>query len=210
LLTTLAADSDPPAIARALRFGRPWQVLAALGDAYYDRQDFANAGDAYQEALADMGDATVNPTPPEEKSVQRVEQRALQSETLAPAADMFASRGLATATRNGPMAIAFFAPGSAALGAVGKAGVRAAFAGIEKAALRSLIVIGHSDDHEDAEIAEARAQAVAAYLDELGYAGRIETVGRGSDDPFHVEEPDRLPPEQQQKLDRRVEYAPGT
>jgi len=210
LLTTLAVDSDPAAIARALRFGRPWQVLVALGDAYYDRQDFANAGDAYREALTDMADATANPTPPQEKTVQRIEQRALQSGSLAPAADMFASRGFAAAAPHaGPKVIAFFAAGSAELGDIGKAGVKAAFAGIEKTTPRSLIVIGHADAGEDADLAEARAQAVAAYLDELGYAGRIETVGRGSDEPFPVDEPDKLPPEQRRKLERRAEYAPG-
>jgi outer membrane protein OmpA-like peptidoglycan-associated protein len=210
LLTTLPVDSDPSAIARALRFGRPWQVLVALGDAYYDRQDFANAGDAYQEALTDMADAAANPTPPQAKMVDRVEQRALQSGSLVPAADMFASRGFATATPHaGPMVIAFFAANSAELGEVGRAGVKAAFAGIQRATPKSLVVIGHTDAGEDAALAEARAQAVAAYLDALGYAGRIETVGRGSDDPFRVDEPDRLPPKQRQKLERRVEYAPG-
>jgi outer membrane protein OmpA-like peptidoglycan-associated protein len=210
LLTTLAVDSDPSAIARTLRFGRPWQVLVALGDAYYDRQDFANAGNAYQEALTDMADAAANPTPPQEKTVERVEQRALQSGSLVPAADMFASRGLAAAAPHaGPRVIAFFAAGSAELDDIGRAGVKAAFSAIQKTTPKSLIVIGHADAGEDAGLAEARAMAVAAYLDELGYAGRIETVGRGSDDPFRVDEPDKLPPAQRQKLERRVEYAPG-
>jgi outer membrane protein OmpA-like peptidoglycan-associated protein len=208
LLATLAVDSDPSAIAGALRFGRPWQVLVALGDAYYDRQDFANAGDAYQEALADMADARANPTPPQAKMVQRVEQRALQSGSLVPAADMFASRGFAGAARHaGPRVIAFFAAGSAELGDVGKAGVKAAFAGIQKTAPGSLIVIGHADEREDAGLAEARAAAGAAYLDELGYAGRITTSA--SDTPFAADEPDKLPPEQRQRLERRVEYAAG-
>jgi outer membrane protein OmpA-like peptidoglycan-associated protein len=210
LLTTLAVDSDPAAIAKALRFGRPWQVLVALGDAYYDRQDFANAGDAYEEALTDMADTAANPTPPQEKVVERVEQRALQSGSLLPAADMFASRGLATAPRHAePRVIAFFAAGSAELGDVGRTGVKAAFATIQKTAPKSVIIIGHADAGEDAGLAEARARTVAAYLDELGYAGRIETVGRGSDEPFPVDEPDKLPPEQKQKLERRAEYAPG-
>ncbi|MBN9010306.1 MAG: hypothetical protein J0H63_09290, partial [Rhizobiales bacterium] len=70
-------------------------------------------------------------------------------------------------------------------------------------------VIGHADPDEAPEIAEARARAVAAYLDELGYAGRIETVGRGSDEPFAADEPDKLTSEQRARLERRVEYAPG-
>jgi outer membrane protein OmpA-like peptidoglycan-associated protein len=105
--------------------------------------------------------------------------------------------------------IAFFAAGSPDLGDTGRAGVKAALAGIEKAAPKSLIVIGHADPGEDAALAEARAKAVAAYLDELGYQGRIETVGRGSDDPFDADEPEKLTPEQRQRLERRAEYAPG-
>ena len=58
-------------------------------------------------------------------------------------------------------------------------------------------------------IAEARAKAVAAYLDALGYSGRIETVGRGTDDPFQADDPGKLTPDQKAKLERRVEYAPG-
>jgi outer membrane protein OmpA-like peptidoglycan-associated protein len=209
LLATLPVDSAPAEIAAALRFGRPWQVLVALGDAYYDRQDFANAGDAYREALTDMADTKANPTPPQEKVVERVRRRTLQSGTLVPPADMFASRGFAAAAKPGPVVIAFFAAGSPDLGDTGRAGVKAALAGIEKAAPKSLIVIGHADAGEDAALAEARAKAVAAYLDELGYQGRIETVGRGSDDPFDADEPEKLTPEQRQRLERRAEYAPG-
>jgi len=209
VLTTLATDSDPAAIAAALRFGRPWQVLAALGDAYYDRQDFTNAGEAYQEALGDMEDAAANPTPPPESVIERVQRRAVQSGALVPPGDMFASRGFAAASRPAPAVIAFFAPGSATLSDTGKAGVKAAFAAIDKASPRSLILIGHAEAGEDGAIAEARAKAVAAYLDALGYAGRIETVGRGSDDPFQADEPGKLTAEQKAKLERRVEYAPG-
>jgi hypothetical protein len=207
LLTTLPVDSAPSAIAAVLRFGRPWQVLVALGDAYYDRQDFANAGDAYQEALTDMADAAANPTPPQPKVVERVQQRALQSGTLLPPGDMFASRGFAGTPAAGPAILAFFAGGSADLGAVGKAGIEAAFPGIAKAAPKGLILIGHADPGEDPGLAEARARTVAAYLDELGYAGRITTST--SDKPFKAEEPEKLPPEQKEKLERRVEYAPG-
>ncbi len=209
VLTTLATDSDPAAISAALRFGRPWQVLVALGYAYYDRQDFSNAGDAYQQALGDMEDAAANPTPPPESIVERIQRRAVQSGALVPPGDMFASRGFATASRPAPAVIAFFAPGSAELSDGGKTGVKAAFAGIQKVAPKSLILIGHAEAGEDAAIADARARTVAAYLDALGYAGRIETVGRGSDDPFQADDPGKLTPDQKAKLERRVEYAPG-
>lgn len=209
LLTTLSVDSPPTVIAAALRFGRPWQVLVALGDAYYDRQDFANAGDAYSEALSDMADPAANPSPPPDKIVARIEQRALQSGTLVPPGDLFASRGFATGAHARPTILAFFAPGSAELGETGKASLRAALPAIRKAAPRSLILIGHADPGEDPALGEARARAVAVTLDALGYDGRIETVGRGSDDPLKVEEPEKLPEAQKLKLERRVEYAAG-
>lgn len=210
LLTTLPVDSPPAAIAAALRFGRPWQVLVALGDAYYDRQDWTGAGNAYQEALADMADAAANPTPAPEKTVRQVQRRATQSGALMPEDDLFASRGIAAAmAAEGPAAIAFFASGSADLAEADKARVRAALAAIEKTAPHSLVVIGHADPTEDAALAGQRAGAVAAYLDELGYAGRIATASRGAGQPFAADGPERLTPEQKLRLDRRVEYAPG-
>jgi len=56
MLTTLTTDTDPQTIdATTTRYGRPWQVLVAIGDAYYERKDWANAVKIYEEALDDIG-----------------------------------------------------------------------------------------------------------------------------------------------------------
>src|SRR4051794_14234287 len=63
-LTTLTTDSDPSAIEVAAKLGRPWQVLAALGDAYYQRKDYGHTVPVYEEALDDIRDAVANPKAP--------------------------------------------------------------------------------------------------------------------------------------------------
>src|SRR5437879_5328265 len=49
ILTGLPTDADPSKIEALTKFGRPWQVLVALGDAYYSRSQWPQAQGAYEE-----------------------------------------------------------------------------------------------------------------------------------------------------------------
>jgi outer membrane protein OmpA-like peptidoglycan-associated protein len=85
MLTTLTTDSDPQTIdATTTRYGRPWQVLVAIGDAYYERKDWANAVKVYEEALDDMRDIAANPTAPPADVEKRTYKRAVEARALAP------------------------------------------------------------------------------------------------------------------------------
>src|SRR5579871_2286596 len=83
-LTTLSTDADPAAIEAAAKLGRPWQVLVALGDAYYDRKDYTHAVPVYEEALDDMRDAVANPKAPAKEIEERVYKRAVEARALSP------------------------------------------------------------------------------------------------------------------------------
>ena len=76
-LTGLSTDSSPETIAVLTRFGRPGQLLVALGDSYYDRRDWAKAVPVYEEALDDMRDTAANPKAPPEEVERRVYKRAV-------------------------------------------------------------------------------------------------------------------------------------
>src|SRR3990167_10589515 len=83
-LTGLSTDSSPETLAALTRFGRPWPLLVALRDSYYDRTDWAQAVPVYEEALDDMRDTAANPKAPPGEIERRGYQRAVEARALSP------------------------------------------------------------------------------------------------------------------------------
>jgi outer membrane protein OmpA-like peptidoglycan-associated protein len=223
VLTTLAADSPPEAIRDATRYGRPWQVLVALGDSHYDRRDWAGAVEAYEEALDDMRDATANPRPPPEDLERRVYKRAIEARALAPvfvATRQFRGQktGLASPVfRNFtaevvPVPVRFEFD-SAILTPEGAAAVEDIFAYLKDNAPDHVTIIGHTDaqgsDDYNLGLSIDRAEAVGSYLQQLGYGGTIETNGLGESQPFAADDPTKYSEDERFAFDRRVEYKLG-
>jgi outer membrane protein OmpA-like peptidoglycan-associated protein len=219
-LTTMSTDSPPDAIAEAARYGRPWQVLVALGDAYYDRKDWVNTVKVYEEALDDMRDVAANPTPPPADVEKRVYKRAIEAKALAPtyiATRQFRGRksGLASPEfRNFTAEVVpvpvRFEYDSDALTPDGIAAVEDIYAYIKDAAPHRVTIIGHTDpigsDDYNYALSERRAYAVSAYLADLGYTGEIEIVAAGERRPFAPDDPQKYTEEEIHAFDRRVEY----
>jgi outer membrane protein OmpA-like peptidoglycan-associated protein len=219
-LTGLATDSPPEAIAALTRFGRPWQLLVAFGDSYYDRKDWAKAVPVYEEALDDMRDTAANPKAPPEEIERRVYKRAVEARALAPTyvvTRQFRGRktGLADpnfrnfTTEAVPVPVRFETD-SAALTADGVAAVEDIYAYVSAAAPDYVAIVGHtdprgSDAHND-DLSLRRATTVRDRLIKLGYGGKIETIGRGERERFVPDDPSKYSEDELFAFDRRVEY----
>jgi outer membrane protein OmpA-like peptidoglycan-associated protein len=219
-LATLADDSGPDQIRTAAQYGRPWQVLVALGDAYYDRKDWANAVKTYEEALDDMRDQAANPKPPPEDVEKRTYKRAIEARALAPtfvASRQFRGKksGLADPVfRNFTAEVVpvpvRFETDSDALTPDGKAAVEDIFAYVQSAAPEHVTIIGHTDPRGDEayniDLSGRRAATVQQYLAELGYKGKIEVIAKGESEPFAPDDANKYSEDEIFAFDRRVEY----
>ena len=182
-LTTLATDSEPAAIEAAAKLGRPWQVLVALGDAYYDRKDYVHAVPVYEEALDDIRDVVANPKAPPKDVEERVYKRAVEARALAPtfvATRAFRGKKTGLADPNFRNFTAETVPvpvrfdyDSADLTPDGEAAVKDIYTYLEQSAPEHVVIIGHTDprgsDAYNRDLSERRAASVKDYLVSLGY-----------------------------------------
>lgn len=221
ILTTLSTDTDPAGIEQAAaQYGRPWQVLVAIGDGYYDRKDWANAVRVYEEALDDMRDTAANPTAPPEDVEKRTYKRAVEARALAPvfvASRQFRGQktGLASPFFRNFTAEAVPVPvqfeyDSAVLTPDGIAAVTDMYAYLKDAAPDHIIITGYTDprgsEAYNNQLSLNRAFAVRDYLAGLGYTGTIEAYGLGETMPFAPDDPSKYSEEELYAFDRRVEY----
>jgi outer membrane protein OmpA-like peptidoglycan-associated protein len=221
ILTTLSTDSDAETIdSKTTRYGRPWQVLVAIGDAYYERKDWANAVKIYEEALDDMRDVAANPTAPPAEVEKRTYKRAVEARALAPifvASRQFRGQksGLASPNFRNFTAEAVPVPvqfeyDSDVLTENGIAAVTDIFAYVKDAAPEHLVITGYTDprgsEAYNADLSLRRASAVREYLIGLGYTGTIEAFGEGESKPFAPDDPSKYSEEELYAFDRRVEY----
>lgn len=219
-LTGLPTDAAPDRISEAARYGRPWQVLVALGDAYYDRRDWPQAVAVYQEALDDMRDEKANPTAPPEEVERRVFKRAVQARALNPEfipTRQFRGRQTGLADPNFRTFTATAVPvpvqfdyDSAALTPSGATAVENIFAYLKDASPAKVIIYGHTDPRGSANynfnLSADRAESVAGYLRKLGFAGIIEIQPKGETEQFVPDDPSKYTEEELFAFDRRVEY----
>lgn len=219
-LTTLSTESEPDQIATATRYGRPWQVLVALGDSYYDRRQWAPAVAVYEEALDDMRDTAANPTAPPEEVERRVFKRAVQARALNP--DFIPSRsfrgvktGLAdpafrTFTATAVPVPVQFEYDSAALTPAGEKAVTDIFEYLKQESPAKVVIFGHTDprgsEAYNFNLSGERAESVASYLRKLGFTGEIEIQPKGETEGFVPDDPAKYSEEELFAFDRRVEY----
>jgi OOP family OmpA-OmpF porin len=221
VLSTLPTDADAARIEVATKYGRPWQVLVAIGDAYYAKSQWPQAQAAYEEALDDMRDVAANPAAPPADIEQRTYKRAVQARALAPT--YLATRqvrgektGLANPNFRNFTAVSVPVPvqfdvDQDVLTPQGQAAVKDIYAYLsQQQGLGVVRIIGHTDprgsDAYNYDLSQRRAASVAAFLQYLGYHGRLEVQGKGKTEPFQPDDASKYSPEQIWAFDRRVEY----
>ena len=212
--------SQQEVLERGLDYGRTWPVLALLGDAAHDVRDYGRASTLYQEALTAIDDTAMTPKPPPRSEIERIFHRAGLSRMLAsdylpsPRTRSGAAGGLAAAAIRGfavervPVPITFYT-GSAEFTGTGRraAADMADYLLAQKPA--RITIAGHTDprgsEGYNLDLSRQRAEAVARFLREQGFLGRVEVVAKGENERFPAADLNAYTREQRWQLDRRVE-----
>jgi outer membrane protein OmpA-like peptidoglycan-associated protein len=229
LVRIAQGESEPDAqeqlLQRALELGQTWQASAMLGDITMARENYAAATAHYQHALDLINDRVATPTAPKAETIEHFVKLASEARMLAsryvPVPRDFRSGeagGLALASIRGfdvkavPIPITFVTD-STELTPDGEQAALDLLAYLNQQKPATITLTGHtdergSDDYNQA-LSERRVVAVADFLVQNGYAGRIETKGYGESQAIQLDDPKRYSQEQIWQLNRRVELVRG-
>jgi OmpA-OmpF porin, OOP family len=224
-MTTPAARKELVEV--GLKLGRTWQLVAAAGDIAHGEKRHTDAARFYQEALDDIRNERLNPTPPKIEVigalVRKAEASSLLSKVHVTRVDRSgAPGGLACPTVRGytvmrtavPIEFEYNEPGDKRRGAdafteKGRTAAEDLLSLLTKQATPSIHLIGHTDpvggDAYNIELSRRRAEAVAGFLKTRGYAGEVRTSGIGRQRPFVVDDPGSYGEPERHQMDRRVE-----
>jgi OmpA-OmpF porin, OOP family len=194
----------------------PWQVFDALGDINRDRRDYESAARYYQLALEDAANEVLTPAwmAPDEKYILRLDQMATEMRLAAPKPVKLAMRGACKISYRGvslkkkstPVRYVF---GTAEFTSEGLESAKDLSECLKSVKPKAITLIGHTDPVGAAEANRAlsleRADALAQYLIEAGYAGQWTTVGKGEDEPFKADDASAYDEETLNQMNRRVE-----
>ncbi len=219
-LTSANQNPSSAEIEAVAALSKPWQVMITLGDSYFDARDYSRAFKAYETTLDDMRDVEANPTKPPADMERHAYKRAIEARALAPT--FIASRstrgilsGLASPKFRNFTAEAVpvpigFAFDSADLTPDGIAAAKEILSYLQSGGYDHVVLIGHTDSKGPAgynmQLSIRRAAAVRDYLIANNYAGKIDVVGRGEEEPFQADDPSRYTEDQLDAMSRRVEY----
>lgn len=216
---TLAAQED--LLRQSVAIANTWQAQALLGDLELDRKHYEAATLAFQEALNLINDPVATPKAPPEAEIQSIFRKASECRLLAERYVAVpvnhrsgTAEGLALTAVRGwavqrvPLPVTFES-GSTAFTAKGEQAASDLADYLLKQNPPDITLVGHTDDRgsdqENLALSRRRADALAAYLREQGYEGRIRTEGAGESQPIELDDPDRYTEEEIWALNRRVE-----
>ena len=216
--SNLSAQSDLLSASYDIR--PTWQVAAALGDLALDDSDYTLASTRFQESLGLIDNDAETPNPPPSEVIEdifgKAEETGLLSETYVSTGR---NRSTGAPEGLGDDHIRGFTPRRTSLPVTfefdstefDNQGRAAAEDLLEFLQLQDAAVIrltGHTDprgsEDYNLSLSQRRADALAQFLRQGGYEGRVDTEGRGELDRFEADNPDRYTVEEQYRLDRRV------
>jgi outer membrane protein OmpA-like peptidoglycan-associated protein len=215
-----ASAAPVGALADAVRLGRPWQALYALGDAHYEKKRFAEAVRAYEAAIEDARDERLNPKAPPKEVEVLLFKRAYQARALA---DGYVEVAVTRGKRGGlaspkyrnftisavPVPIRF-GYNESTLTEDGRLAAADMLKYLGEQGIKRVRLIGHTDpvggEDYNLGLSKARAEAIQAYFAENGYTGEIGITGEGEAKRFEPDDPSAYTEDQLYAFDRRVEF----
>jgi outer membrane protein OmpA-like peptidoglycan-associated protein len=214
-----AAAEQEGLLRQGLTLGRPWQLVASVGDLEQAAGKFEDAAKLYQEALDDVRDEVANPKPPPAETIAAIVKKAEEARLLSPVYVKRVDRDGAPSGLACPVFRGFeakktalpieFAYRETSLTPKGQEAANDMFDYLSRQGAPDVHLIGHTDprgsDEFNQDLSERRAEAVAGFLKSKGYKGKIATSGRGRKERFQADDPGRYSEEQLYQLDRRVE-----
>lgn len=215
----LAQGEQERVLRDGMKFGRPWQLTASVGDVEQAAGRFAEAALLYQEALDDIRDTIANPKPPPAAVIATIVKKAEEARLLSSVYVKRVDRNGAPSGLACPVVRGFevrrtalpveFVYRETAFTPKGQEAADDLFDYLTRQGSPAVHLIGHTDprgsDEFNQGLSERRAQAVAGFLKGKGYTGEVTSAGRGKNERFQVDDPGRYSEEQLYQLDRRVE-----
>jgi OmpA-OmpF porin, OOP family len=224
--TEIAAQSLP-LLETARSFGAPWQLLLTLAEVDFDRKDYDAAAPLYQEAMNRMSAVAARSNAeadalPDIDDFKRIHARMSEAVLLAQGYDVPPVRrgepedGLYTGNWRGYVVKAVPVPVQFEFGSTDftDKGLKAAThlaRYLANSGLDHVTLVGHTDpvggDRDNMVLSQKRAEALREFVAKSGYKGRVDVVGKGENEPFQPDDPQRFAADQQAQyaLDRRVE-----
>jgi len=216
----VAASAREDILRRGLQYGRPWQMLAALGDILKARKDYGAAARYYQEALDDITNRQFNPAAPKPGVIRAIFRKAeitrqLARTYVATTRDRDGQPGgLGRASYRGFTVRKTAVPVEFETGATkftpkGAKAIADMLDILNRRGAPDIVLIGHTDARGskayNRKLSLARARAARDWLKTKGYAGDIRVEGHGEDEPFELDDPSQYSKEEIWQINRRVE-----
>lgn len=216
----IAPSAREALLREGLKLGRPWQLLAALGDILKARKQYGAAARLYQEALDDIANREFNPRPPRPGVIRGIYRKAEICRQLAKTyvattrgrsgepggLGRGAWRGFTVRKAAVPIE---FKTGGTAFTEKGAKAVADMLDILNRKGAPDIVLTGHTDERGgrayNQKLSLARARAVRDWLKAKGYAGKIRAEGRGEDEPFELDDPSGYSREEIWQINRRVE-----
>ena len=194
----------------------PWQVFDALGDINRDRRDYETAARYYQLALEDAANEVLTPDwmAPDATYIARLHHLATEMRLASPRPVKLALRGgckisyrgVALKKKSTPVRYVF---GTADFTTEGLEAAKDLSECLKSVKPTAVTLTGHTDPvgtaQDNRTLSLERAEALARYLVEQGYAGRWTTVGKGEDEPFKADDAGAYDTETLNQMHRRVD-----
>jgi outer membrane protein OmpA-like peptidoglycan-associated protein len=208
-----------------------WQASATLGEVRFGERRFADAAEAYDKAIAIVKNETLTPTRPEKFEIDGLINRSGQARLLAANVKMADGNPVFVPTakdqRDGtlggiysrsvrgivPQAVPVpitFEYAKTTFTPIGEQAVRELAQALKEQQPARIRLVGHTDirgsEETNMKLSMARAEAVAAYLKEVGVSVVIETKGVGAAEPLKLMDSSGLSQDDIYALNRRVEF----
>jgi outer membrane protein OmpA-like peptidoglycan-associated protein len=220
----LLLDADQPDVF--------WGAADALGDLRFSQRRFAEASGLFERAIEMIKNPSKTPKDPGDEVKKDILNRATEARLLAANEESGSTARYANSTRDfrdGTLGGSFsanvrgFKPTSIPLPinfetgtdkptAIGVKAEEELLTAIREQHPAEVLIVGHTDergaDDYNMRLSEARARAVAKFLESNGVTARIRTLARGKREPFKIDDKDTtgLSKPDIWALNRRVEW----
>lgn len=208
-----------------------WQASATVGEVRFGERRFAEATQAYDLAIEIVKNETLTPIAPSKFDIEGLIERSGEARLLA-ANGVGAAGGekfvkTAKDQRDGTLGGVYsrsvrgivprsipvpvtFEYGTTTFTSVGQDAARELLGALQEQKPSRILLVGHTDVRGTAEfnmkLSHDRADAVASFLRENGLNVRVETDGKGANEPMHLSDTSGLSEEDIYALNRRVEW----
>jgi len=207
-----------------------WAAANSLGELKFSHRDYADATEAFEQAIELIKNPTNTPASPGAAVIEGIQERAAQAKLLAADEEGRSGARYVRSTRDyrdgtigglfsqdvrgvRPKSVPLpinFETGKDKPTPIGLKAQEELLEAIKEQKPAEIIIVGHTDERGarqmNMRLSEARARAVGRFLASNGVTATVKTLGRGFDEPIKIGDPAGLTRQEIWALNRRVEW----